>query len=288
MHEGGEQHRSRRSHNLVLLVQLRLERHCIVELVRPSCLERGNPLGQTSEEAENREVERALRHRRNVVQEPRVPEDARRHGAVDARLHGLEHEHSAQEDAQEGHEADALEHTVHKEGPAVDAQRSRLLIVSEVADQQTIQRCKDDEDRHENMYHQQLDPQEEKAPAENHLVLLALDLPQYPREVVVHVDDLAEAQGVPLRLDPSGLNRGYEALALRRVVEDREKDRRDLKPASGREEALQSHVPVLRDPIRVPSLHRLGQGRGDGVRRIGDPHGVRVGQVRQLVLAGHE
>mmetsp|Transcript_25077 Transcript_25077/g.54571 ORF Transcript_25077/g.54571 Transcript_25077/m.54571 type:complete len:248 (+) Transcript_25077:318-1061(+) len=203
-------------------------------------------------------------------------------------LGGLVDPHTANEESDEGHDANALENAIDQESPTVDAKSCALLIRCKVADENSVQGREDDEDSHEDVDHEQLHPEEEEAPAVYHLRPSALNLGEDAREVVVHVHNLAKAEGMPLRLYPPRLDSSEPAFGLRRVVQDREEDGRDSQAASGGEEAFQRHVPILGDPVRIPALDGLGQAGGDGVGRVGNPHGVGVGEVRQLVLRGHK
>mmetsp|Transcript_32002 Transcript_32002/g.91860 ORF Transcript_32002/g.91860 Transcript_32002/m.91860 type:complete len:418 (+) Transcript_32002:148-1401(+) len=96
-----------------------------------------------------------------------------------------------------------------------------------------------------------------------------------------HVDDLAHAERVALRLRPARLDGPQEGVLLRRVVHERQEDAAAPDPPLGHQAALREHVPVLRDEVGVPAPHggREHQAQGvagegnmavDGVREAGE------------------
>mmetsp|Transcript_72684 Transcript_72684/g.188715 ORF Transcript_72684/g.188715 Transcript_72684/m.188715 type:complete len:200 (-) Transcript_72684:1258-1857(-) len=71
-------------------------------------------------------------------------------------------------------------------------------------------------------------------------------------EVVSHV---GETQCVPLRLSPTCPDRTDPSVLLRSVVDGRQQNWLDQSPPQRQQEALNTHVVVLRDPVRIPASH---------------------------------
>mmetsp|Transcript_33105 Transcript_33105/g.87540 ORF Transcript_33105/g.87540 Transcript_33105/m.87540 type:complete len:435 (+) Transcript_33105:138-1442(+) len=283
-----------RHHGLILRIgsgcpfQILLQGDVIVELVRAGRLHSRDPLRRASDHEKDRHVKEGLGHHGEEVEDARLPQDPHLVRVVDAILGKLVEQHAVQEDAAEGDDSNGLEYAVDQEGPAVHGERRRQLVVGKVCDQNAVQRGDHEEDRHEHMDHQQLDPKEDKAPDEHSALSGVTYGREDPRKVVGDVHQLAETQGVPLGLHPSGDEGLENGVTLGRVVQYGQEDRRYPQAPSSGEEALQGHVPILRDEVRVPSVHPHHQLCGDGVRRVRNAGGVRVGQVGQLVLASDE
>mmetsp|Transcript_34067 Transcript_34067/g.98020 ORF Transcript_34067/g.98020 Transcript_34067/m.98020 type:complete len:456 (+) Transcript_34067:587-1954(+) len=192
--------------------------------------------------------------------------------------------YAGSEEPQECHKAKSLSNAVGQESPAVDGQCSLELVFCEVSKDQTVHWQNDRETSHEDVDHQQLEPEEAQAPQKDSLGPAPLNGPEDARGMVLKVHELAEAESVALGLGPSGHQRLEPAVALRRIVHDRQEDRRDLQAAPRGKEALQAHVPVLRYPVWVPALDVCRQRCGNGVRRVWYPSRIRVRQVCKLVL----
>mmetsp|Transcript_9254 Transcript_9254/g.24599 ORF Transcript_9254/g.24599 Transcript_9254/m.24599 type:complete len:309 (-) Transcript_9254:88-1014(-) len=138
------------------------------------------------------------------------------------------------------------------------------------------------------MDHQELHPQEHRAPFVQRLAPWSADGSPNTPQMSQHVDHLAETERMPLRLLEALIDCFPVRVADGGVVHHRQEDWGHPQPAGGGEEALQGHVPVLRDEVPVPAAHPLSEHRRERVGGVGHARGVGVGQVRELVLAGDQ
>mmetsp|Transcript_64501 Transcript_64501/g.162321 ORF Transcript_64501/g.162321 Transcript_64501/m.162321 type:complete len:235 (-) Transcript_64501:547-1251(-) len=234
-----------------------------MEFVRTSCLDRSNPLCRSSCREEEGHDEHRRAHDVQEVESSRaiLPRQLRVHGPIDAILAQLEHQDVREEEKEDRDAGSRLEDQVGQKRPTVHVLEH--LVLHEVSDKEGGHGADDQHRRHGEVDEQAARPQEEGPPDEDDALPTALDGCQDAREVVLEEDELAEAEGVALRLRPPRADRLRVGLALRRVVHHSEEDRLDPDAPACSEEALDAHVPILRDPIGVPSLHGFGQDRGD-------------------------
>mmetsp|Transcript_642 Transcript_642/g.1530 ORF Transcript_642/g.1530 Transcript_642/m.1530 type:complete len:224 (-) Transcript_642:2176-2847(-) len=204
--------------------------------LRGKCrLDRSDPLRAASTDEEKGKVYEGLRHHGDEVHSLRAPEDRDIIvcGSVNARLDCLVKHYAHQEDADKGYEADSLTHTVDEESPAVNVQSLSDLVMVEECDEDAVHRRYHRKHSHEDMDHEQLNPEEECAPCEDDSRPWLWDGHENPWEVLIEVDELAEAQGMALCLQPSSHERLEEAVSFWSVVQDREKDRCYLEAPAG-------------------------------------------------------
>mmetsp|Transcript_64132 Transcript_64132/g.187664 ORF Transcript_64132/g.187664 Transcript_64132/m.187664 type:complete len:236 (+) Transcript_64132:681-1388(+) len=91
---------------------------------------------------------------------------------------------------------------------------------------------------------------------------------------------------MPLCLRPACIERAEPRRVLWHVVDSGQSDWLDPRPPERQQEALEAHVPVLRDPLGVPAAHVLAQEQRHGVGGVGEADGVGVRERCQLLHGG--
>mmetsp|Transcript_9326 Transcript_9326/g.18739 ORF Transcript_9326/g.18739 Transcript_9326/m.18739 type:complete len:319 (+) Transcript_9326:242-1198(+) len=266
-----------------------LERDFVFEFVALGRLESGEPLGDPPRGVHDGGHERAPNQHVQVVRHQVVVEPLRRESPVghwhypvfDAVVQGDAEDVEAEE---EHHAQDAVEHVEPDPELAPAPELVLLRVVPHPPEQWAVGRGEEPVGGHDDVDREHLVDDGEAAVEQEPSTAEAVGFGVGGGEVGKEVNHLCNPERVPFRLRPARPHCPPPRVRFGGVVDDGQHHRHHAHRALGVEEAFQEHVPVFRNPVRVPPTHLFGEVGGDGVGGVRQWGGGVVGEVGELVL----